>query len=215
MSIRVLLADDHVILRDGLQFLLEMHPGFDVVGVADNGREAVDGVETLQPDVAVLDIAMPEMDGLEAAALIRQRSPNTQIVILSMHSTSEHIRKALQAGAQAYLLKESASKELLEAIREVHAGRRYVSQGVSDKMFASLALEEDLSPDPLDLLSDRERQVLQLVAEGRTSAEIAEVLYLSPRTVDTYRSRLMQKLDIPHIAGLVKFALRHGLISID
>jgi DNA-binding NarL/FixJ family response regulator len=217
MSITIFLADDHAVLRDSLQFLLGAQADFTVVGVAGNGRDAVQQVAQLRPDVAVLDIAMPEMNGIEAARQIRQACPSTQVIILSMHRTPEHISQALQAGARGYLVKESASDEVIEAIRAVHAGKRYMSQGLSDvaiEYYVSLH-RDDAVRSRLDSLTAREREILQLLAEGRSSPEIADLLSLSPRTVDSYRSRIVQKLDIHHLPGLVRFAIQHGLTPLE
>jgi len=217
MTITIFLADDHNVLRDSLRFLLDAQPDFQVVGVADNGRDAAQQVERLHPDVAVLDIAMPEMNGIRAAEHIRRACPETQVLILSMHRTPEHISQALQAGARGYLLKESAGDEVIEAIRVVHAGNRYLSQSISDAVldyYVNLH-QGETAPDPLENLTPREREVLELLVQGKSSSEIGGQLSLSPRTVDTYRSRIMQKLDIPNLPGLVKFAIRHGLISLE
>jgi DNA-binding NarL/FixJ family response regulator len=210
MTIRVLLVDDHAVLRDGLAALLEAQDGISVVAHAQNGREAVRKAAELKPDVAIMDIVMPDLDGIEATRLVQQSSPSTQVVILSMYSTSEHIFHALHAGAKGYLLKESAGAELVAAVRSVHAGRRYLSQKITEAVIVDYIREHEPS-DPLGTLSSRERQILQLVAAGKSTADIAGTLFLSPKTVDTYRSRLMTKLDIDNIAGLVKFAIACGL----
>jgi len=212
MTIRVLLADDHAVLRDGLAALLETQEGMTVVAQARDGREAVRKAVELKPDVAIMDIVMPELDGIEATRLVHQSSPLTQVVILSMHSTSEHIFRALQAGAKGYVLKESAGAELVTAVRSVHAGRRYLSQKITETVVHEY-IREHHATDPLGKLSNRERQILQLVAEGKSTADIAGALFLSPKTVDTYRSRLMQKLDIDNVVGLVKFAIACGLTT--
>ncbi|MBN1285926.1 MAG: response regulator transcription factor [Anaerolineae bacterium] len=217
MTIAVFLADDHAVVRDGLRLLLESQPDIQVVGDAANGREAVREIARLHPDIAVVDITMPELNGIEAARQIGAVSEGTQVVILSMHSTAEHVTRALQAGARGYLIKESAGREVVEAVRAVYAGRRYLSQRISD-----MVIEGYVNPQnsielqsPLDRLSPREREILQLVVEGKSSNEIAELLALSSKTVDTYRSRLMQKLEIGDLPGLVKFAIQHGLTSLD
>jgi DNA-binding NarL/FixJ family response regulator len=210
MTIKVLLADDHSVLRDGLAALLQAQEGFAVVAHARDGREAVRKTADLKPDVVIMDIVMPELDGIEATRLIHASSASTQVVILSMYSTSEHIFRAMQAGAKGYLLKESAGAELLAAIRSVHAGRRYLSQKITETVLDNYVRDHHPT-DPLGKLSSRERQILELVAAGKSTADIAGTLFLSPKTVDTYRSRLMQKLDIDGFAGLVKFAIANGL----
>jgi DNA-binding NarL/FixJ family response regulator len=215
MSISVILADDHTVVRDGLRHLLDAQPDIKVIGDAANGREAVHQVVNLHPDIVVMDIAMPELNGIEATRMIVDRCPDTRVIILSMHSTTEHLRRAFKAGADGYLLKESAGNEVVDAVRAVHANHRYLSQKLSDKLindYGRLALEVE---GPLNQLSPREIEVLQLIVEGKSNNEIADTLCLSPKTIETYRSRLMSKLDIHDLPGLVKFAILHGLITLD
>jgi len=214
MSIRILLADDHTMLRDGLRALLETDPEFNVVASAADGRAALRLARQLQRDVAVMDIAMPELNGIDAAEQIRSECPNTQIVMLSIHASSEHIYRALRAGVLGYLLKESAGEELAQAVRAAHAGRRYLAQRVADTLLDHYLQQRAEGPgaSAFDQLSGREREVLQLVAEGLSSAEIAARLALSPRTVETYRARLMHKLDLHDLPALVRFAIENGLI---
>ncbi|MCK4900397.1 MAG: response regulator transcription factor, partial [Anaerolineales bacterium] len=178
MSITVFLADDHTVVRDGLRHLLEAQPDIKVIGDAANGREAVRQVEHLCPQIVVMDIAMPELNGIEATRKIVGRCPDTQVIILSMHSTSEHIRRALKAGAHGYLLKESAGNEVVSAVRAVHANHRYLSQKLSDRLINDYGHRTIESP--LARLSPRELEVLQLVVEGKSNAEIVEILCLSP-----------------------------------
>jgi RNA polymerase sigma factor (sigma-70 family) len=213
MSIRVLLADDHAVVRDGLRYILEAQADITVVGEADNGRQAVTQVRKLKPDVVVMDIAMPELNGIEATKQVRQECPSTEVAILSVYSTSEHIFRALQAGARGYLLKESAGKEVVSAVRAVHVGRRYLSHKIAETTIDDYMQQRKATEakSPLDRLSPREREVLQLVVEGKSSKEIANILYLSPKSVETYRSRLMQKLNVNDLPALVKFAIQHGL----
>jgi DNA-binding NarL/FixJ family response regulator len=212
--IRVILADDHAVVRDGLRVLLEAQSDLEVVGGAANGRQAVRLVHELRPDVVVMDIAMPELNGIEATQQIHDASPSTQVLVLSMHSTTEHIFRALQAGARGYLLKDSAGAEVVDAVRVVNAGRRYLSQKIASTVVDDYISERHRA-SPLDSLSPRERQILQLVAEGKSSAEAAAMLFLSPKTVDTYRSRMMQKLAIDDLPSLVKFAIQHGVTQLD
>ena len=211
--IRVLLADDHGIVRDGLRALLEAHADISVVGLASNGHEALNQARLMQPDVVVMDIAMPELNGIDAAAQVVDVSPDTRVIILSMYSSNEDIFRALQVGALGYVLKESAGKEVVEAVRAVHAGRRYLSQKLMETVIDDYIHQRGLE-NPLASLSIREREVLQLVVEGKTSVEIAETLALSSKTVDTYRSRLMEKLGLENLPSLVKFAIRHHLSSL-
>lgn len=207
MKIRVFIADDHAVIRDGLRALLE--PYFDVVGSAGNGREAVRLISDCSPDVAIIDIAMPELNGIETTRLLRQKQNAARIVMLSMHHSSEHVFRAFEAGADGYLLKESASDEIVAAVRAVHAGRRYLCREIEP---IALTLDDNTQgTSPLASLSAREREVLQLVVEGRSSAEIGHLIHLSPKTVETYRSRLMKKLGVADLPALVRFAVQHGL----
>jgi DNA-binding NarL/FixJ family response regulator len=216
-DITVFLADDHAVLRDSLRFTLEAQPDIKVVGSAADGREALRRVRSLCPDVVLMDIAMPEMNGIEATQYIVETCPQTRVVILSMYRTLEHVTRALQAGAWGYLLKESLIDEVIEAVRAVHAGHHYLSQEISDQIIEHYAgrREPGAGTDPLAGLSLREREVLQLVVEGKTTAEIADRLSLSPKTVKSYRSRVMKKLGIGDLPALVRFAIRRGLISLD
>ncbi len=212
MPVSVMLADDHAVVRDGLRALLEAGNDLQVVGVAGNGREAVAEALRLRPDIVIMDIAMPELDGVEATRRIIERSPETRVLILSMYLSAEHIYRALQAGAQGYVLKESAGEEVVEAIRALRAGKRYLSHRITETVIDDY-LREGTNVSPLDSLSLRERDVLQLVVEGRTNAAIAQALSLSPKTVETYRARILKKLKVRDTVELVKFSMRHGLIS--
>jgi len=209
MAIRVLLADDHALIREGLRVLLEFDRDVSVVATVANGREAVRVARELQPDVVVMDISMPDLNGIEATRLIRAERAATQVVVVSMHSSREHVHQAFAAGALGYLLKESMSAEVLTAIRHALAGRRYVSGAIGQH--ADYRHADEAKKSPLASLSARERQVLQLVVEGKSSAEIAGIVHLSPKTVETYRSRLMKKLGVANVTMLVKFAVEHGL----
>lgn len=215
MSISVFLVDDHTIVRDGLRYLLEAQKDIKIVGEAANGRDAVKAVSKLHPDVVIMDILMADLNGIEATEQICRVCPATRVVILSMQSSSESIIRALRAGARGYLFKESAGRELIQAMHAVHAGHRYLSAKVSDQVVGACLKQEEEFKDPLSVLSQREREVLQLVVEGRTSAEIAAILFLSNKTIESYRSRLMQKLGIKDMPGLIKFAIQQGLTSLE
>lgn len=208
MTIHVCLVDDHAIVRNGMLLMLDAQSDIKVVGEAADGREAVRVAQRLRPDVVVMDIAMPELNGIEATRQIREDNSATQVVVLSMHSTSEHVFQALRAGALGYVLKEAAGTELLAAIRAVYAGRRYLSQALTDTIVDD---QSRRAKSPLERLTARERQVLQLTVEGKSTVEIAASLSLSRTTVATYRSRLMRKLDLHDLPSLVKFAIQHGL----
>ena len=213
MPITVFVADDHAIVREGLATLLGAQPDIRVIGTAADGRDTVRQVMKLHPEVVVIDIAMPQMNGIEAAREIRDRVPQARVVILSMHSSVEHVFHALEAGAAGYVLKESAANEIIDAVRAVRAGHRYLSPKVAEMVLDNVS--RGSSASPLESLSKRERQVLQLVAEGHSSAQIAVMLALSPKSVDTYRSRLMQKLGVSDVAALIKFAIQHGITSVE
>ena len=214
MTISVFLADDHRVLRDGLRVLLESQNDIKVVGEAENGNMAIEGITSTKPNIALMDITMPELNGIEAAQIIHGTLPEIGIVILSIHSDLEHIFRALQAGAQGYLLKESAGSEVISAVRAVYLGRRYLSPSIREAVM-NAHLENRQVQSPLELLSMREREVLQLTVEGHSSAAIAEKLGLSPKTVETYRSRLMGKLGVRDLPELVRFAIKHGITPID
>jgi DNA-binding NarL/FixJ family response regulator len=211
--ITVLLADDHAVVRDGLAVLLERSGEMRVVGVADDGRSAVQEARRLRPAVIVMDIAMPELNGIDATMEVMRILPETKVVILSMHYSSEHIYRALHAGALGYVLKDSAGAEVVQAVKTVASGRRYLSAKITDTVVEDY-VREGRREGPLESLSPRERQILQLTVEGRSSNEIAAALHLSPKTVDTYRSRLMQKLGIDDLPALVKFAIQNGLTAL-
>ena len=213
MPIRVLIADDHAVVAEGLRHLVEAEKDIEVVACVGDGREAVQQSRDLQPDVVLMDLSMPELNGADATRAILERDPRCRVIVLSMYSQREYVRRALKAGAAGYVVKRSAAKEVVEAIRAVHAGQRYLSPKVADVGLEDYTDEKQ--DDPLSRLSAREREVLQLLAEGRTGAQIAERLALSQKTVETYRARLVEKLGIRDLAGLVRFAIQKGLVSLD
>ena len=214
MTITVFLADDHRVLRDGLRILLESQDDIRVVGDAENGNKAIAGILGTEPDVVVMDITMPELNGIDAAQIVHETLPETGIVILSIHSDLEHVFRALQAGAQGYLLKESAGSEVISAVRAVYLRRRYLSPSIRDTLTEAYMQNREIR-SPLELLSLREKEVLQLTVEGHSSIAIAEKLGLSPKTVETYRSRLMGKIGVHDLPELVRFAIKHGITSVD
>jgi DNA-binding NarL/FixJ family response regulator len=213
MPISVILADDHQVVRDGLKTLLEAQPDIRVVGAAADGVEAVAKAAQLKPDVVVMDISMPDMNGVEAARRIHAARAETRIVMLSMHSDAEHVYRALEAGATGYLLKNSAGSELVAAVRAVHLGRRYLTEKINELVIAGY-LGEKRAASPLESLSKRERDILQHIVDGRNNRETAELLHISVKTVETYRSRMLQKLGIKNVTELVKFAITHGLTQV-
>lgn len=214
--IQVMLVDDHAVVREGLAYILQAEGDITVTGSAANGRDGVRRAQELKPDVVLMDITMPDLNGIEATRSILESCAGTRVIILSMLGTSEHVYRSLQAGASGYLLKESAGHEVVEAVRAVVAGKRYLSAAITDVVVGDyLQRPERAGPSPLQSLSAREREILQLVVEGKSSAQIAEVLFLSPKTVETYRSRAMQKLGVKDLAALIKFAIQHGLTGLD
>lgn len=209
-KIRILLADDHVMVRQGFRMILAAQSDMEIVGEAGNGREAVELAEQLHPDVAVMDVAMPEMNGIEATRRLAVSTPRTRVLALSMYKDSVYVREILRAGARGYLLKDAIDRDLLSAVRAVAIGEGYLSPAVSDAVLSDYRRHVT---EPLDLLSPREREVLQMIAEGKTNKEIATALKLSVYTVDAHRGRIMEKLNLHSVGELVRFALRAGLID--
>jgi DNA-binding NarL/FixJ family response regulator len=214
MTIRVLIADDHGVVAEGLRFVVEAQPDMEVIACVQDSREAVRLSLESRPDIVLIDQAMPLLNGAEATRLIRERCPEIHVIVLSMYSNRAHVVGALRAGAGGYVVKKSAAKEVVEAIRAVHEGRRYLSKEVADVVIDQVS-RRAASENLLELLSSRERQVLQMLAEGLDAAAIAAVLSLSKKSVETYRARMMEKLDIHDVAGLVRFAIQHGLTSLE
>jgi len=213
MTIKILIADDHGVVAEGLKHLIEAQSEFQVIAIVPDGREAVRVAKETAPDVVLMDLSMPELNGADATRAILERDPKCRVIVLSMYAEREYVRRALKAGAAGYVVKRSAAKEVVEAIRAVHAGQRYLSPRVADVVIDDYA--GDGKGDLLERLSAREREVLQLLAEGKTGAQIAEKLSLSQKTVETYRARLVEKLGIRDVAGLVKFAIQRGLVSLE
>jgi DNA-binding NarL/FixJ family response regulator len=215
MPVRTLLAEDHTLVRSGIRALLEGSGEVEVVGETSDGRQAVELFQKLKPELALLDVAMPELNGIEAARQIRAADPDARVIMLSMYEDQQYVFESLKAGANGYVLKGSAFQELLTAIRTVLEGdgKSYISPALSDTLMTDYVrrAQGDQKDTELAKLSGREREVLQLIAEGKSSAEVAEVLHISVRTVDTHRHNIMSKLEIHSIAGLTKFAIRHGL----
>ena len=214
-QIRILLADDHTVMRRGLRLLLESRPEFAVVAEASGGREAVEQAEATKPDVAVLDVAMPNLSGIEAAQRINAALPRTAIVILSMHSDEGYVLRALKAGAKGYLLKDSAEGDLIDAIKSVHEGKAFFSPEITRMLMADYVREIQTrgAEDSYDLLTSREREILQLLAELKSNKDIAQLLNLSLYTVETHRRNLQEKLNLHSVAELILYAVRKGVIS--
>ncbi|HXK07518.1 MAG TPA: response regulator transcription factor [Verrucomicrobiae bacterium] len=215
MAVRILLADDHTLMRQGLRHILETCADFDIVAEASSGIEAVEAARRLKPDIAIMDVAMKELNGIEATAQILKQSPQTGVLMLSMYSDERYVLRAVKAGARGYLLKNSAGEELIQAIRNVEKGLAFFSPAVARIFQDSLARLSDAreTTDRFDTLTDRERQVYQLLAEGNSNKEIANRLNLSLHTVETHRWRIMEKLDLHSTAELVLSAVRRGLVT--
>ena len=207
---RILLADDHSVVRQGFRLILGAEEDMEVVGEATNGREAVELADELRPDVVVMDVAMPELNGIEATRRIIQEQPHARVLALSMHRDSVYVREILRAGAKGYLLKDAIDKDLVSAVRSVAKGEGYISSAVSEAVLSDYRRHVT---DPIDLLSTREREILQMLAEGKTNKEVATSLNLSVHTVDAHRGRIMEKLNLHSIGELVRFAMRQGLID--
>jgi len=214
-AIKVFLVDDHQVLLDGMVKLIEDHPYMNIIGAAKDGREALKQIQALQPDIVLMDISMPNLNGLEATRLISEASPKTKIVILSMHENEEFLRRALKAGAVGYLLKDATADELFTAIEEAHQGNSYLSPSLSRKLIADyLGTNERGQAETIEHpLTGREREVLQLLSEGHSNQGIAKFLHLSPKTVATHRKKIMKKLHFHRITDLVRYAIRNGIIQ--
>ena len=209
-KIRILLADDHSVVRQGFARILGAESDLEVAGEASSGREAAELAETIKPDVVVMDVTMPELNGIEATRRICKSQPRVRVLALSMHKDQVYVREILRAGAAGYLLKDAPESELLAAVRAVAQGQGYLSPGVSEAVLSDYRKHVS---DPLDLLSSREREILQMLAEGKTNKEVASTLNISVYTVDAHRGRIMEKLNLHSIGEMVRFALRNGLID--
>lgn len=211
--IRVILADDHTLVRAGIRALLEKIPGVEVLGEANDGREVLNLVKAHQPDVVLMDIAMPGLNGLEAAERVARDAPATRVILLSMHDNEEYVSRALKVGAAGYLLKKAATAELATALQRVVRREVYLSQEISNRLLKRFPLEGIVHhKSPVEELTGRQREILQLIAEGQNTKGIAEILKVSPKTIEYHRMKLMNRLNVRDIAGLVRFALRVGLI---
>jgi DNA-binding NarL/FixJ family response regulator len=214
--ITIILADDHRIVRQGLRALLEAEPDFQLIGETGDGLEAVQLAQRLQPDVVVLDLMMPSINGLEATRQISDGCPQTRVIILSMHADEGYVLESLRNGAAGYVLKDSSADDLARAVREVVAGRRYLSAPLSERAIEVYMQKAQETPlDPYERLTNREREVLHLAAEGHSSTEIADRLSISSRTVETHRANMMRKLDLRSQTGLIRYALKRGIIPME
>ena len=215
-KIKVLVADDHTILRQGIKALLDNQEGIEVVGEAKDGREAIKVIEELLPDVIMMDIAMPGLNGLEATRRIKKKFPKMKVLVLTMYANEEYIFQILNAGANGYLVKETAFQDLISAIKAVYRGESFMSPSISKKVVNGYIQQaRGDKKKSCEVLTHREREVLQLIAEGNSSKKIAEALFISPKTVETHRTHLMDKLNIHNRSGLIKYAIRKGMVDID
>lgn len=215
MSIKVLVADDHKVVREGLRTLIEKQPGMEVIAEAENGRMALKLIKKLSPDIALMDIAMPDLNGIEATRQIVAEAPSTKVIALSMHSDRQFVTRMMSAGASGYLLKDCAFEEVARAIRSVMARQIYLSPKIVSIVVKAFLRRSEPSDSMLSVMSPREREVLQLIAEGKTTKQIALRLHISAKTVDTHRRNIMDKLDIHSIAELTKYAIREGLTFLE
>jgi len=214
-AVRILVADDHGVVRKGLRLILERHDGLEVIGEAADGREAVRLAEELSPDIVIMDVGMPQLNGIDATAQILHRNPRAGVIILSMHSDEGYIVRALSAGAKGYLLKDSAEEDLIQAVRIVAQGRPFFSPRITQTLLDDYVrqLRQKGLQDSYDLLTEREKEVLQLISEGKSNKEVATILGLSVYTVETHRTNLMQKLNLHNTAEIVLYAVRKKIIS--
>jgi two-component system response regulator NreC len=214
-KIRVYIADDYPVLRDGMKAVFASQPGFDVVGEAGDGIEALEGIARLKPDVVIMDITMPRLNGIIATKRIGEEYPDVKVIILSMHADTHNAIDAFRAGACGYILKDSASEDILEAVRKVNGGAKYASPAVADGLLDGFVeiIKKDRLEDPFDTLSQREREVLKMIADGATSREVAEKLFVSVSTIKSHRNNIMKKLRVHDVAGLIKVAIRKGVVT--
>ena len=212
---RLLLADDHVLVRAGIRSLLEKLPDTEIVGEAGDGREALNLVQTRQPNIVLMDVAMPGLNGLEAVARIRKDFPAVKVIILSMHANEEYVIQALRAGASGYLLKDAATVDLELALLAMAHGENYLSPAISKRVIDNYVARVNGQSGPLEQLTSRQREILQLIAEGKNAKEKAAILNVSVKTIETHRAQLMDRLDIHDVPGLVRYAIRMGLVTLE
>jgi DNA-binding NarL/FixJ family response regulator len=212
---RIVIAEDHTILREGLKSLLRADPAFDIVGEAEDGRDAIQCVQTLSPDLVLMDLSMPRMNGLDALKEIKKLNPEAKVIVLTVHKTEEYVLTTLQAGADGYVLKDATHSELVMAIKNVLMGKRYLSPGISEKVIEGYleGRKEIKTSSTWDTLTQREREILKLIAEGYKNKEIADYLFISLKTVEKHRANLMRKLDLHNAAALTAYAMEKGLVT--
>ncbi len=212
-TIRILLADDHAIMRDGIRALINLHDDIEIVGEASEGRETIDKVQELEPDIVVMDIAMPGMDGLEATRRIKNKYPKVKVLVLTQYNNREYILSAIKAGAAGYVPKRALGSDLISALRAIQRGESFLYPSAAAALIEDYRQQAEV--EPYDRLTAREREVLKLIAEGRTSREVADILFISLKTVQGHRAKIMEKLDIHNRTELIKYAMRKGLVSMD
>ncbi len=212
-KIKILVVDDHAIMRDGIRALLDLHDDIEIVGEASEGKEAIEKTRELMPDVVVMDIAMPGMDGIEATRRIRKRNPTAKVLVLTQYDNKEYVLSVIKAGAAGYVPKRALGSELVSAIRTVHKGDSFLYPSVAAALIEDYRRQTEV--EPYDRLTEREREILKLIAEGHTSREIANMLFVSVKTVQGHRMKIMEKLDLHNRTELIKYAMRKGLVSLD
>ena len=214
MTIRILITDDHQLFREGIANLLAASPEIEIVGQAENGQQAIEKAKQLKPDIVIMDLSLPVINGVDATRILHKELPETKVLVLSMHADKNYIKEALEAGAFGYLFKDCTYDQLIEAINTVSQGKKYLSNKITEVLIHDYLNREEETPDNDQSLSERESEILRLIAEGKSTREIADLLFISVKTVGTHKQHLLEKLNLQSIAGLIKYAIRKGIVSI-
>lgn len=214
MTIRILITDDHQLFREGIANLLSSSPQIEIVGQAENGQEAIEKARKLKPDIVIMDLSLPIINGVDATRILHKELPETKVLVLSMHAEKNYIKEALEAGAYGYLFKDCTYDQLIEAINTVYQGKKYLSNKITEVLIHDYLNREEVTPDNDQSLSERESEILRLIAEGKSTREIADLLFISVKTVGTHKQHVLEKLNLQSTAGLIKYAIRKGIVSI-
>lgn len=215
MTIRILITDDHQLFREGIANLLAASPQIEIVGQAENGQEAIEKARNLKPDIVMMDLSLPVINGVDATRILRKELPETKVLVLSMHADKNYIKEALEAGAFGYLFKDCTYDQLIEAISTVFQGKKYLSNKITEVLIQDYLNKEEEIPDNDQELSERESEILKLIAEGKSTREIADLLFISVKTVGTHKQHLLEKLNLQSTAGLIKYAIKKGIVGLD